>query len=196
MSRSTDHKAPETAAAGGAALAGASAHNPTPSAVDVVRGLPIIPEAAIPPVASTYGGIPADEMSQLLKMEGKQYAENDGALSELIAKGDTKLKADLGNSTPSVATLKALQENLRASIRSKALLEKAAAFAADKNSVVQNDVRAALRKAEKNLLHEMEDQPGLAAEYKALKTILDQRSEAVTAGIAAAKAKTKAEPPK
>ena len=95
-----------------AAAGGAAAVDPNPTAVQIVRSLAVIPTSAIPAVDNSYKAVPKEEMDPLLKIEGKQVAETDKAIEELIRKGDTNLQKDLGNSTPSVATFKTLYAGL------------------------------------------------------------------------------------
>lgn len=176
-----------------AAAGGAAAVDPNPTAVQIVRSLAVIPTSAIPAVDDSYKAVPKEEMDPLLKIEGKQVAETDKAIEELIKKGDANLQKDLGNSTPSVATFKTLYAGLVEARESLALLERAYHFAFDKYAVAQNDLRLALRKAQKNLHHEMDDKPGLATGYPNLKALRDQRSDAIQEGIANARAEKAAE---
>ena len=171
----------------GAAAAGGAAAQVSANELDNLRRLPITPASTIPAVHVSYNGVPNEQWYSVPKLEGNQRAEYQNALRFLISKGDVKLKADLGASTPPVAVFQELLTEMTDGYDSKTVAVALANFLTDRNRATEGAVVAAIQKAKKNLIHESDDRPRLMQEYGPLAAIIQQRSESISEGIARAK---------
>lgn len=149
-------------------------------------GLHAIDAAQIPIIPRDYVPLDGSQKSRLLKLVEVQRAEVILALDEISLKGP-KLKADLGRFAPDAT--QAHDHKRKLNVTNEAASKAAALvnYTSDVEASVNHDVMTYLLAVRKELLHVVEHDPQLAAEYPKVMALIEQRRDAILEGRARAK---------
>lgn len=148
--------------------------------------------AEIPAVPAEHKLLSGAEKQALLKIQGDQYAETELAMQEIVSKRKD-LAEDLGKKAPSPEVAQALLDRMVAVQAANRKAQLLAAYIDQEEALINHEVATFLNGTATNIEFFAGDSPHMADRYSRVLDVVRQRRQAISDGIARAKA-AKTEP--
>jgi hypothetical protein len=153
------------------------------------RALPFTPAAEVPVVPQGFQKTELEEIKRRLRlMADELIAESLRSLKVISQIGDVELEKDLGDMAPKAALAGELETRLEEGLATWAALTLLVEYNGELLSIVKSDVIKYLEAAYGEYQHRVGRKPQLATKYKTLAEFFAARSQAISDGIAQAKA--------
>ncbi len=153
----------------------------------------LLPDAAtVPAVPKTYKPLDGGARQTLLKVYADQRAETDKAMNQLWTHR-TEMAEDLGSLAPDPETSKDLLEQMLAARELNRKAQALAAYADEQEALANHAVMAHLNSVVADIEHMATKKPGITEHYADVLAVIEQRREAIVAGMARSKAAKPAE---
>lgn len=149
------------------------------------RAIPLLDPGAVasPPLAFRATD-PTTRRRRLRKLSGDLRAE---ALEALREAGQNDLRGDLGKYAPERDRAHVVEERIRSSGRLVAKVQALLGYAREADQIALSDALVYLEAENKEYLHAVDNEPGLASKYVALESLFAARGGAIAEGMARSK---------